>query len=90
MARRRRLARRRRAVRVQDFRVDERARQRLHREHRARSTSSGADCHAPASPPKAAQWAEKLLDSWDTAVALSRASLQRRIVAILRTLEPTC
>jgi hypothetical protein len=54
---------------------------------RERRASSVAGCHAPASPPKAAQWAEKLLDSWDTAVALSRASLQRRIVAILRTLE---
>jgi hypothetical protein len=32
---------------------------------------------------------EKLLESWDRATALSRASLQRRIVVILRGFAPS-
>lgn len=44
-----------------------------------------AACHAPASPPKSVEWAEKVLDSWDSVVAMSRASLQRRLAAIARS-----
>lgn len=90
--RRRRLARQRRARRVQDQRVDERERQRRCRDRR-RSASEPAPtepgppaCHAPASASKVADLAAKLLESWDRAVALSRASLERRMPAILREL----
>jgi hypothetical protein len=48
-------------------------------------TTDEAACHVPASPPKSAEWAEKVLDSWDSVVAMSRASLQRRLAAIARS-----
>ena len=80
-ARRRWLARRRRRPAVQDFRVDERNRQRERRKRVAVAATAG---HAPASAPKPAEFAEKMLESWDEAVAVSRASLQRRFAVILR------
>ena len=89
--RRRRLARKRRAQRIQDYRVDERVRQQRHRERRrsteAASTATGPPpCHAPASACNSADFAAKVLESWDRAVAMSRASLERRMPGILRDL----
>ena len=43
-------------------------------------------CHAPASACKSADLVAKMLESWDRAVAMSRASLERRIPIILRDL----
>jgi len=84
--RRRRLARKRRAQRVQDYRVDERERQRRSRARRRGSGTGPPDCHAPPSASKSADLVEELLESWDRAVAMSRASLERRMPAILRDL----
>jgi hypothetical protein len=89
--RRRRLARRRRSRRVQDYRVDERNRQRQCRERRRGATTpplatGPPGCHAPASASKCADFVAKMLESWDRAVAMSRASLERRIPIILRDL----
>jgi len=58
--------------------VEERERQRRHRAGGAQT------CHAPPSTRKAAQLRAEMLDSWDSAVALSRASLVRRLPAIMR------
>jgi hypothetical protein len=70
---------------LREFRVDERERQRARRERRrACELGTAAPCHAPASVPKAAELMEKVLDTWDGAVARSRAGLQRRFAAILR------
>lgn len=80
-SRRRKLARSRRSRHVQDSRVDERKRQ---RERRQRRRAVG--CHALASAPKPAEIKAELLDSWDRAAALSRASLQRRLPGILRAI----
>src|SRR5262249_17958580 len=84
-ARQRKLARRRRARELHEFRVDERVRQRARRErrrvHRLKTTTAG--CHAPASLPKWAELMEKMLDLWDSSIALSRASVPRRFAAIL-------
>jgi hypothetical protein len=44
--------------------------------------------HAPASAAKPAEIAARLLESWDLAMALSRASLQREMAAILRVWMP--
>ena len=66
------------------YRVDERRRQREHRERHVDATSAETTCSAPASPPKLADMMEKMLESWDSAVAMSRASLQRRFGVILR------
>jgi hypothetical protein len=84
--RRRRLARQRRSRRVQDYRVDERERQRRCRARRRGSGAGPPGCHAPASASKSADLLEKVLESWDRAVAMSRASLERRMLAILRDL----
>ena len=65
--------------------MDERERQRARRARLAAIASGRASCHEPASPPKSAEWADKMLESWDSAVALSRASLQRRLRAISRS-----
>jgi hypothetical protein len=66
---------------VQDFRVDERERQRVRRERlRAAKTA----CHAPASPSKSAEVIEKMLEFWDEMVERSRASLRRRLAVISR------
>jgi hypothetical protein len=88
--RRRRLARRRRALAVQDYRVDERQRQRLHRQRRRAAGGSPlgtrGPCHAPPSPGNIVELAAKVLESWDRAAALSRATLRRKIPKILRGL----
>ena len=75
---------------MQDFRVDERKRQReCRRRHReaaaAAAGSATVPCHAPASASKAAECGDKLLAAWDTIVALSRATLQREIRVLVRT-----
>ena len=54
------------------------------RDQRVRAVEGEAR-HAPASGPKPAELAEKLLESWDEAYALSRANLRRRFVAITRS-----
>lgn len=90
LARRRKLARRRRARRVQDFRVDERERQRISRARRrevaeaAGTAAVSSGSHAPACTPNRAKLIANLLDSWDVAVAMSRAGLQRKLAVILR------
>lgn len=66
---------------MQDFRVDERERQRARRE---RQRAEAPSCHAPASTPKSAEMAEKVLESWDEVIAMSRASLRRRLSVISR------
>ena len=76
---------------MQDYRVDERERQRQCRERRRRATTAPAatgppGCHAPASASNCADLVEKMLESWDRAVAMSRASLERRMPMILRDL----
>jgi hypothetical protein len=67
---------------VQDFRVDERTRQRARRARLA--DASSVACHVPASSSKSAEFAEKLLESWDEILAMSRASFRRRLVVITR------
>jgi hypothetical protein len=67
---------------VQDYRVDERQRQQACRERRGKG-----DCHAPPSRPKSAQIKAQVLESWDRAMALSRASLERRLPVILRAIS---
>jgi hypothetical protein len=75
--------------RVQDYRIDERERQRRCRERRSAGGGGAlAKCHAPASDGKLADLLVKMLESWDQAVAVSRASLERRIPTILRDLAP--
>ena len=78
MRRRRKLARFRRRRDLQDQRVEERERQRRHRARGARM------CHAPPSARETARLRAEMLESWDSAVALSRASLARRLPAIMR------
>ena len=77
---------------MQDYRVDERERQRECRQRRREAAGAGdtaeAACHAPPSVSKAADVLEKLLESWDTAMALSRATLTRKLPAVLRGLVP--
>lgn len=81
-ARKQRLARRRRSKRVQDARVDERERQRA---SRARRATDGSGCHVQASEPKPVELVAKMLESFDSAIALSRAGLQRKLGVILRS-----
>src|SRR5262245_33607969 len=69
------LARRRRTGRVQEARVDERERQRASRARRR----GASGCHEQASRAKPTELAEKLLESWDTTVAVSRAGLRRKL-----------
>ena len=66
---------------MDDYRVDERRRQQLSRG--ARRKGSG---HALPSAPKYAEIKRKVLDSWDTAVSASRASLERRLPGIVRAI----
>lgn len=75
---------------MQDYRVDERERQRRYRERAREEGVLAVTCHAPASPDNARDLLVKVLESVDKAAALSRASLRRRIPVILRglTLSP--
>lgn len=79
------MGRQRRALRVQDFRVDERRRQRRCRERkRGAATGPPSPCHAPASECESRDLKAIVLESLDRAMAMSRASLERRMAAILR------
>lgn len=92
--RRRRLARRRRWRDVQEARVAERERQRRWRagqrgrqeteSEEKRSVTTG--CHAPACDPKYAGLRDKMRESVDRAVELSRAALHRLMPQILEDL----
>ena len=75
---------------MQDFRVDERKRQRECRRRREAADAGSATipCHAPASASNAAECGDKLLAAWDTIVAQSRATLQREIRVLVRTSSP--
>ena len=92
--RRRRLARGRRWKRLQDHRVDERKRQQECRQRRREQEEKGAAVpvtgprHAPPSAPNSADLMVKVLESWDRAQALSRATLRREITTILRGKGP--
>lgn len=89
-ARDRRLARARRALAVQDYRVDERERQRRRRERlaaagappRSRASPAGSR-HAQASTSMSSDLEGKVLEFWDRQMAVSRASLQRELPALL-------
>ena len=69
---------------MQEARVEERARQRAHRERRRAQQATSAPCHAPPSSAKAAELVAKVLESWDSAIAVSRATLERKLVRIAR------
>lgn len=45
-------------------------------------------CHAPPSAGNVLELAAKVLESWDRAAAMSRATLRRKIPKILRGLVP--
>src|SRR3954468_11484188 len=77
-ARRRKLARRRRRRAPGRFRSEERVRQ---QERRARHSEGG--CHAPPSGAKPPDPFKEIHEIVDSALELSRATLQRRLPAIL-------
>jgi len=83
-ARRRKLARRRRALHLEDSRADDRKRQRGHRERHA----AAAESHEPPSPRKPPISQSQIVDFVDRALALSRASLVREIGAMIDQMEP--
>jgi hypothetical protein len=51
---------------------------------------SAGSCHAPPSADIPAELQEEMLELWDRAVAMSRASLKRRMEAITRGLDAIC
>ena len=77
--RRLKLARGRRLKDIDEQRIDERVRQRKHRDAAKRG-----DCHEPASDAKIAELLEKWLQILDIAARLSRATFQRAALQILR------
>lgn len=81
-SRRRKLARRRRRRAPYRFRPEERLRQQDSRKRR--SARAG---HAPPSPRKSSDLNRELQDIVDSALELSRATLQRRLPTILARLE---
>ena len=89
--RRRRLSRARRAKQVQEYRVDERRRQQECRQRRREAGKAGSSeardggCHAPPCSRNAEELLDKVLDSLDRAHAVSRATLRRGFVTMLRT-----
>jgi len=86
LARRRKLARDRRAADLAGYREDERARQRVHRA-KARDAPAGAVRHAPGKPPKGWKAPVKMVQFVDRALALSRASLLRDLRQIVGDLR---
>jgi len=80
--RRGRQARTRRRADLEGHRADERKRQARWRRER-REAPLHAECHAPASVGKTPEVLRKILERWDKAAALSRASLLRETRAIL-------
>jgi hypothetical protein len=85
------LAKARRELELQRYRVDERERQRAWREAGAGKSVAEVPpkepCHAPASAGKLAEVREEVLRFWDGQIALSRARLQRALPGILRSIE---
>jgi hypothetical protein len=92
--RRAKLARRRRRRNEDDCRIDERERQRKHRdavrEGRAAAAafvptdeSDPSRRHAPPSTQNRHELRREMLDAWDDAMAASRATLQRCLAVIL-------
>jgi hypothetical protein len=88
------LARRRRALHLDEAREDERLRQ---QKHRAAARTPGAaperppdrpPCHAPGSADNPLNLHRKLLEIWDDESALSRARLLRKFARILGETEP--
>lgn len=77
--RRNRLARRRRGGEVEEWRCDERERQRTRRK-----AAKEGPCHEPASDAKCAEILAKLQRIVDKAVDLSRATFRREARQILR------
>jgi hypothetical protein len=69
---------------VQEARVEERARQQARRERRRAEPTARGPCHAPPSPPKALELVVKVLESWDSVIAVSRTTLERKLVRIAR------
>jgi hypothetical protein len=78
----RKLARARRRRDLDDARIDDRARQRVRREHLA------AKCHAPASPRKCPLSPKEMRQFVDRALARSRASLLRDLRGMLLRFAP--
>jgi hypothetical protein len=70
--------------------VDERERQRACRQRLREAGAAEAEkaCHAPPSDAKELELLEKMLGTWDRAVAASRATLARKFLAMLRTSVP--
>jgi hypothetical protein len=75
--RRNRTARRRRQRDIQDFRVEERVRQRRHRENRRRDENRGLSRAGLA--PQVIDIERVLLEKWDRQIDMSRAGLRREI-----------
>ena len=80
--RRNRMAQRRRERDIQDFRVEERVRQRRHREARRRD-KPGAVSRAGLSP-QVIDIEQVLLEKWDKRIGVSRAGFRREIRMALR------
>jgi hypothetical protein len=70
---------------VQDYRVDERSRQAARRARRRVSSNTTSGCHALPSHADIAELQRKLLALWDTEIAMSRATLQRKFAAVARS-----
>lgn len=85
--RRNQVARRRRERGVQDYRVEERARQTRSREKRRRKSKKGDVSRAGLSP-QAKEIEHVVLEKWDKLARVSRAGLRREIrVALGRATE---
>jgi len=78
-ARDRKLARARRRREIDDYRADERVRQRASRAARAKAPTAevGASCHAAPSASKPSELPEEVVQLLEHAVAASRATLLR-------------
>ena len=68
--------------------MDERERQRACRQRRAAGGAAREGCHAPPSCSKPTEVLAELLESFDEATALSRATLVRKMPRIIRELLP--
>jgi len=84
VARRRKLAKRRRGSALTEHRAEERERQ-----QRRRSRRGEADCHAPPSEAKPSDLLEEMRQIVDGALELSRATLRRRLPRIWARCGPS-